>query len=111
MRGSAGDDFRQKWWLRRIGRCSKKDVLEAFRIVGHEIRTKLKRFAPGPLTQADACQLALRIRDQRELVRQMAERRDSKHVRRLLRLNKKYREKLLEQARTAGLDVSVLVLK
>jgi hypothetical protein len=111
MKGNTGDDFRQKWWLRRIGRCSKKDVLEAFRAVGYEIRTKLGRFALGNLTQADACQLALRIRDQRELVRQMAERHDSKHVRRLLRLNRKYREKLLELAGTSGLDTSVLVLK
>lgn len=108
---SLGDEFRHRWRLRRIGRCSKKDVLDAFRIVGYEIRSKLKKLTPETATQGDACLLALRIRDQRELVRQMAERRDFKHVRKLLRLNERYRRDLLERVNRAGLDSQILVFK
>jgi hypothetical protein len=107
----AGDELRRNWRPRRIGWCSRKDVLEAFRIVGYEIRAKLKRLTPDTLTQAEACRLALRIRDQRELVRQMADRRDSKHVRRLLRLNARYRRRLIERVRNAGLETKILVFK
>jgi hypothetical protein len=107
----AGEEFKQKWWLRRIRRCSKKDIIEAFRIVGYEIRMKLRRLTPECFTQAEACMLALRIRDQRELVRQMADRRDFKHVRRLLRLNGRYRRDLLARVETAGLEAKVLILK
>jgi hypothetical protein len=97
--------------MRRFGRCSKMDVLAAFRIVGHEIRAKLDRFAAGNASQAGACQLALRIRDQRELVRQMADRRDSKHVRRLLGLNARHRQHLVDLVEKAGLDKSILVFR
>jgi hypothetical protein len=99
------------WSLRRIGRLSKKDVLDAFRIVAYEIRTKCKRFASEGLTQADACSLALRIRDQRELVRQMVDRRNSKHVRRLLRLNGQYRQDLIKLVQKAGLEPKILIVK
>ncbi len=55
--------------------------------------------------------MALRIRDQRELVRQMDDRRSSKHVRRLLRLNRKYRQNLIELVEKAGLEPKILVFK
>ena len=101
----------RNWSLRKIGRLSKKDILDAFRIVAYEIRAKCKRFASEGLTQADACTLALRIRDQRELVRQMVDRRNSNHVRHLLRLNSKYRQDLVELVEKAGLEPEILIFK
>jgi hypothetical protein len=112
VRASKEERLRPRWSLRRVGRCSKKDVLDAFRIVGYEIRTRLKQFsAEVNLTQAEACRLALRIRDQRELARQMATKRDSKHLRRLLRLNKRYRRRLIELCHKPGLDTTILVFR
>ena len=99
------------WSLRRIGRLSKKDILDAFRIVAYEIRAKCKRFASEGLTQGEACTLALRIRDQRELVREMVDRHNSKHVKRLLRLNGKYRHTLIELVEKAGLEPKILIFK
>jgi hypothetical protein len=101
----------RNWSLRRIGRFSKKDILDAFRIVAYEIRAKCNQFASEELTQAEACTLALRIRDQRELVRQMVDQRNSKHVRRLLRLNSKYRQNLIELVEKAGLEPTILIFK
>ena len=101
----------RNWSLRKIGRLSKKDILDAFRIVAYEIRAKCKRFTSEGLTQADACTLALRIRDQRELVRQMVDRRNSNHVRHLLRLNSKYRQDLVELVEKAGLEPEILIFK
>jgi hypothetical protein len=101
----------RNWPLRRVGRLGKKDILDAFRIVAYEIRAKCKRFASEGLTQADACTLALRIRDQRELVRQMVDRRNSKHVRRLLQLNGRYRQNLIQLVERAGLEPEILVFK
>jgi len=103
-----GDDATN---MRRIGWCSRKDVVDAFRIVGQEIRTKCQRIVPKVLTQAEACRLALRIRDQRELIRQIADRRDSRHVRCLLRLNRKRRHHLMELATQAGLNTTILTFK
>jgi hypothetical protein len=101
----------RNWSLRRVGRLGKTDILDAFRIVAYEIRAKCKRFASEGLTQAEACTLALRIRDQRELVRQMVDRRNSKHVRRLLRLNSKYRQNLVQLVEKAGLEPKILIFK
>jgi hypothetical protein len=101
----------KNWSLRRIGRISKKDVLDAFRVVGYEIRAKRERFSSERLTQAEACTLALRIRDQRDLIREMVDRHNSKHVRRLLRLNRKYRQHLIELVKKAGLEPKILVFK
>jgi hypothetical protein len=101
----------RNWSLRRIGRLNKKDILDAFKIVAYEIRAKCKRFASERLTQAEACTLALRIRDQRELVRQMVDRRNFRHVRHLLRLNGKYRQNLIALVEEAGLEPKILVFK
>jgi hypothetical protein len=101
----------RNWPLRRIGRLSKKDILDAFKIVAYEIRAKLKRFDTEGWTQADACTLALRIRDQRELVRQLIDRRNSKHVKRLLRLNGRYRRSLVDRVESAGLEPESLIFK
>ena len=102
---------RSNWSLRRIGRLSKRDILDAFKIVAFEIRTKCKRFTSEKLTQAEACTLAFRIRDQRELVRQMVDRRNAKHVKHLLRLNRKYRRNLIELVEKSGLDPTILIFK
>ena len=98
-------------WPRAFGWCSREDVLIAFRAVSQEIRAKHRRLDPETLTLAEACQLARRIKDQRDLVHQMSARRSWKHVRRLIRLNGKHREKLLELTRQAGLDIGVLIFK
>ena len=97
---------------RTIGWCSVADVLEAFRVVSQEIRSKLKRHAAlGSLTQAEACTLALRLRDQRELIRQLANRRNYQHARRLMRINRRQRRRLVRLVEEAGLDRTVLILK
>ncbi len=91
--------------------CSPIDVLEAFRIVGPEIRTKCRRCGVSGMTQREACELAGRIREQRELIRQLTERRNFTHARRLLRLNSRLRKRFLAIVEQAGLDRSVLILK
>jgi hypothetical protein len=86
-------------------------VLIAFRAVGQEIRTKCQRLDSESLTLGEACQLARRIKDQRDLIHQISDRRSRKHVRRLMRLNRKQKERLLQLAEQAGLDTSVLIFK
>ena len=53
----------RNWSLRKIGRLRKRDILDAFRIVAYEIRVKCQRFTDEGLSQAEACTLALRIRE------------------------------------------------
>jgi hypothetical protein len=96
---------------RKVGRCGRKDVVDAFRIVGQEIRTRCQRIGPKALTQAEACRLALRVRDQRELIRELTDGHDSRHVLRLLRLNRKLRQHLVAIAEQAGLNTSILIFK
>jgi hypothetical protein len=55
--------------------------------------------------------LALRIRDQRELIHQMVDRRDSGHARRLLALNARHRQRLIDLVEKAGLDKSILIFR
>ena len=92
-------------WFNRI------DVLNAFRIVGQEIRTKCQRYSKEGITQAEACELARRIKDQRELARQLADRRNLEHARRLMRLNRELRKRLIGIVEQAGLDKDILVFK
>lgn len=94
-----------------FGWCSREDVVEAFRIVGQEIRARFHRHSGGRLTQAEACELALRLREQRELIRQLATRRHYRHARHLMKLNRRQRQRLVEMARQSGLDTDVLVVK
>jgi hypothetical protein len=94
--------------LRRFGRI---EVLNAFRIVGQEIRTKCQRYSTEGITLAEACELAKRIKDQRELVRQLAGRRNIKHARRLMRLNRQLRKRLIDIVEQAGLDKDILIFK
>jgi hypothetical protein len=86
-------------------------VLTAFRIVGQEIRLKCQRFAVQGLSLGEACNLARRIKDQRDLVHQIADRRNAEHVRRLLRLNRLLRLRFLAIVDRAGLDKDVLICK
>jgi hypothetical protein len=95
----------------QLFRCSRLDVLMAFRIVGQEIRSKCQRYAQTGLTQREAWDLARRIKDQRDLIWQLADRRSMKHARRLLRLNTRLRKRVLRIVERAGLDKSVLVFK
>lgn len=94
-----------------IGWFNKADVLVAFKIVGEEIRTKCQRFAVEGFTQGDACLLASRIKEQRDLIRQVADRRHAEHARRLMRLNRALRNRLTRMVRQAGLETSVLLFK
>jgi hypothetical protein len=51
------------------------------------------------------------VKDQRDLIRQIADRRNRTHARRLLRLNRRHRDRLLRIAREAGLETSALLFK
>ena len=95
----------------RLRRFNRIDVLNAFRIVGQEIRTKCRRYAKEGVTQAEVCQLARRIKDQRELVRQLADRRNIKHARCLIRINRRLQKRLIGIVEQADLDKGVLVFK
>jgi len=86
-------------------------VLTAFHIVGQEIRLKCQRFAAQGLSLGEACELARRIKDQRDLVHQIADRRNARHVRRLLRLNRLLRLRFLAIVERAGLDEGALICK
>lgn len=96
---------------RLFGWCSRSDVVAAFRVVNQEIRLKFERLNAQSLTLADACQLARRVKDQRDLIRQLADSRNRRHARRLLRLNRQHRERLLRIVQEAGLDASALLFK
>jgi len=111
MTQPAHEPSRWMAWPRAVGWCSRADVLTAFKIVGEEIRTKLQRFASEGLTLGQACDLARRIKDQRDLIRQVADRRNAKHARRLMRLNRKLKERLLELGKEAGLQTTVLIFR
>ena len=95
----------------RLRWCSRIDVLTAFRIVAQEIRSKCRRYAKEGITQAQACELARRIKDQRELVRQLADRRNIRHARRLMRLNRRLQKRLIGIVKQAGLEKDILIFK
>jgi len=97
--------------LSRLRRFNRIDVLHAFRIVGQEIRTKCQRYAKEGISQAEACELARRIKDQRELVRQLAGRRNIKHARCLIRINRRLQKRLIGIVEQAGLDEDILIFK
>ena len=105
------DGIPHRTWGRTLGWCSRADVLMAFRIVGQEIRLKCHRYAAQGLSLGEACDLARRIKDQRDLVHQIADRRNAQHVRRLLRLNRLLRMRFLAIVQRARLDGSVLICK
>lgn len=92
-------------------RCSRTDVLAAFRIVGQEIRNKCRRYDRQGLTQQEAYELAGRVKEQRELIRQLTGRRDLKHARRLARLNSRLRRRVVKVVQQAGLNADVLTFK
>ena len=96
------------WRTKRLRWCSQADVLSAFQVVGREIRQKCRRFSLEGLSQADACDLAARIREQRELVRQLVDGGNARRVRHLLALNRKHRCRLLALSASHGLDAGVL---
>jgi hypothetical protein len=92
-------------------RCSRADVLDAFRIVGQEIRSKCRRYGELGLTQQEAYELAGRVKEQRELIRQLTDRRSLRHARRLMRLNGRLRRRVVDNVRRAGQNTEVLTFK
>jgi len=91
--------------------CSRADVLGAFRIVGQEIRNKCRRYRQNGLSQQEAYELAGRVKEQRELIRQLTGRRDQRHARRLTRLNTRLRQRVINLVQQAGLNAEVLTFK
>jgi hypothetical protein len=96
---------------RRLFRSSPFDVLVAFRVVGQEVRNKCHRYAKTGLTQQEACELAGRLREQRELIRQLLDRRRIPHARRLMRLHSRLRKQFISMVERAGLNKDVLILR
>jgi hypothetical protein len=96
---------------RPLRRCSWADVLAAFKIVNQEIRLKCRRLVTRRPTQVQVCELARRIKDQRDLVQQIDGTRAFRHVWRLLRQNRRLRSRLVRIADQWGLDSSILVFK
>jgi hypothetical protein len=95
----------------RLFRCSRMDVLTAFRVVGQEIRGKCHRYAETGLTQRESLELARRIKDQRDLIWQLTDANSTKRVRRLLRLNGRLRKRAVGLVERAGLNKDVLFFK
>lgn len=91
--------------------CNRLDVLEAFWIVGQEIRNKCHLHAEDGLSQAQALELAARIREQRELIRQLAGCHDTRHARKLVRLNRRLRRQVLRVVERAGLAKELLAFR
>jgi len=89
--------------------CQKEDVLVAFMAVGAEIRTKCGRFAVRGITLPEACHLARRIREQRDLLKQIVGYLNRGELKRLLRFNRKLRGRLCTMAATERLSSSVIM--
>ena len=96
---------------RTIRRCSRLDVVAAFRIVNQEIRAKCKRLGARRPTLRQVWELARRIKDQRDLVQQIDGRRALKHTWRLIRQNMRLRNRLVQIAQRWGLDASILIFE
>jgi hypothetical protein len=99
------------WWPKRGRRCGVLDVILAFKVVGEEIRARCKRLAAEGASQAEICELARRVKEQRDLVRQVTGRGNLKHVRRLLKQNRQLRLKLVALAERARLSPDILILR
>jgi|GEM_PF-6500593 len=84
-------------------RCKERDVLEAFRATGQGIRSRLRRFSENQNPPLEAALIADRVREQRELVRQIIARRHWQRVRTLLRINSKTRERFVARMEQAGI--------
>jgi hypothetical protein len=96
---------------RPIARCSRRDVVAAFRIVNWEIRTKCDRLAMSRPSLGQVCELARRIKDQRDLVQQIDGCRAIRQIWRLMRQNRRLRSRLLRIAQRWGLDTSILIFE
>lgn len=82
-------------WRSRF-RCNEKDVLEAFHATGQGIRATLRTLESGAeSTPSLAGEIAGRLREQRELVRQIILRKHWERAKHLLRLNARLRERFL----------------
>ena len=96
---------------RTIRRCSRLDVVAAFKIVNQEIRAKCKRLAVRRPTLRQVWELARRIKDQRDLVQQINGRRTLRHTWCLIRQNMRLRNRLIQIAQRWGFDTSILIFE
>ncbi len=90
--------------LRCVGRLRQDDVLIGFDAVQQEVTIKLGRLASKIPTQGEVCELADRLKEQRELVRQLSLLGGGCHIRRLIRMICHSKKKLLHLVQIAGLD-------
>lgn len=90
--------------------CREHDVLEAFRATAESIRT-LTWSADEHLDTEGALYLADRLREQRELVRQVLARKKWGRARRLLHLHRLQRDRFLRVAIRHGLNAQMLALR
>jgi hypothetical protein len=96
---------------RTIRRCSRLDVVAAFRIVNCEIRTKCERLTARRPMPGQVWELARRIKDQKDLVQQIDGRRALKHIGHLMRQNMRLRNRLVQISQRWGLDTSILIFE
>jgi hypothetical protein len=111
-RGRDAGVLRFEWGRKFLGRrCSPAEVVAAFKVVNEVIRAKCKAFAATRPTQVEVCQLAQRIKDQRDLIRGIQGRCGFRHVLNLVRQNRRLRNRLVQIVNRWSLDTSILVFK
>jgi hypothetical protein len=96
---------------RSLRYCRKEDVLLAFMAVGVEVRTKCGRLSHRGITLPEACEVAGRIKEQRDLLHQIVGNLTRAELKRLLGLNRKFRRRLTMIAAAAHLNSSVMTLR
>jgi len=96
-------------WRPRF-RCSDHEVLEAFRATAAGIRSLLQDAEAG-LSQEKTPYLTNRLYEQRELIRQVMKRKKWKHVRKMVRIHHRQRDRFFGIAQKLGLDVHSLALQ
>lgn len=91
--------------------CQQEDVLLAFMAVVKEVRSRIQHFGRRAMTQREACELAGRIKEQRNLLRQIVSETQREKIKRLLYINRRLRNKVVTIAQAANLDTSAMTLK
>jgi hypothetical protein len=104
-------DISVKRQNRSLRYCRKEDVLVAFMAVSTEIRTKCGRLSLRGTTLPEACEVAGRIKEQRDLLHQIVGNLTRRELKRLLGLNRKFRRRLTMIAAAANLNASVMTLR
>jgi hypothetical protein len=96
---------------RSLRYCREEDVLVAFMAVSTEIRTKCGRLSLRGITLPEAYEVAGRIKEQRDLLHQIAGNMTRRELKRLLGLNRKFRKRLTMIAANADINASVMTLR